>query len=213
MAIGVYRDAALLLLISMACAQTSGRNAVIWEPPLLFTATDDVPKGTIPKDIVTKLRVSDKAIVLEETKVADIQAQFKTSIGNRGDAANFLEWVCFYGDNNNWVLWLTSDEIDGGTVGGFQWQLLPAKARIDRRCRQLGDSAVTLPNGIRLGMPERELLRIMGQPAKRDGQRLMYVHEEEQVIRDEPYTETNVVVVKIHNMVVSAIAVSKSTVS
>jgi hypothetical protein len=208
----IERAAVLLLLVCTAFAQTGGRGALVWEPRL-FNATDQVPKGTIGKDIVSDLRVLDRTVVLEETKLTDLQAHFKATIGNRGDAGDYVEWLCFYGANSNWVLWLTSGEIDAGAIGGFQWQLVPATSRIDRRCRQLTDSAVKLPNAIRLGIPERDLFRIMGQPTKREGQRFLYVHEEPQAIRNQPYTETNVVVVNIRNGVVSAIAVSKSTIS
>jgi hypothetical protein len=115
----IERAAVLLLLVCTACAQTGGREALVWEP-LLFNATDQVPKGTIGKDIVSDLRVSDRTVVLEETKLTDLQAHFKAPIGNRGDAGDYVEWLCFYGANNNWVLWLTSGEIDAGAIGGFQ---------------------------------------------------------------------------------------------
>jgi hypothetical protein len=210
---GTKRVTVLWLLMCVAYGQTGRQEVLVWEPPLLFTATDEIPKGTVAKDIVRDLQVSDKTVVLEETKLVDIQAHFKAVVGNRGDAGDYLEWLCFYSANNNWVLWLTGGEIDAGAISGFQLQIVPAKAQIDGRCRQLTDSAVTLPNGIRLGMPERDLSHIMGQPTKRQGQRFLYVHEEVQTIRKQPYTETNVVVVNIRNGVVSAIAVSRSTIS
>lgn len=209
---GMKRVTVLWLLMCAAYAQT-GRKESLWEPPLLFTATGEIPKGTVAKDIVRALQVSDKTVVLEETKLMDIQAHFTAIIGNRGEAGDYLEWLCFYGAHHKWVLWLTGGEIDAGAISGFQWHLVPAGAQIDGRCRQLTDSAVTLPNTVRLGMTERDLFHVMGQPTKRQGQRLLYVHEEELTIRNQPYTETNVVVVDIRQGVVSAIAVSKSTVS
>jgi hypothetical protein len=209
----IQRAAVLWLLVGVACAQTGRRETLVWEPPRLFADAVEVAKGTIAKDIVSELRVSDKTVVLEETKITDMQAHFKAIVGNRGDAGDYLEWVCFYGTHKNWVLWLTSGEIDAGAIGGFQWQILTEGAQIDGRCRQLSDSAVTLPNAVRLGMRERDLFHILGQPTKRDAHRLLYVHEEEKAIRNQPYTETNVIIVDIRNGAVFAIAVSKSTVS
>jgi len=161
------------------------------------------------------VRVSDATVVLEKTKLIDMGAHFKAAIGRRGDAGDYLEWLCLSGADNKrgWVLWLTSGEIDAGAVGGFQWQRIPSGAQVDKRCRKLPDSVVELPHALRLGMSHGDLLRILGQPTRRQGERLLYVHEEEQVIRNEPYSETNTLVVRFRKGVVWAIGVSKSTVS
>src|SRR5450755_632265 len=120
----------------------------------------------------------------------DVRTHLGGTIGHTGDAAAYQEWLCFHGTDSKgrWVLWLESGEIDGGMVGSFQWQRLAKHAEIDQRCRMLQNAAVELPIALQLGITEKEVLKTLGAPTVRRGDRLIYVHEHDESIRNEPYT-------------------------
>jgi hypothetical protein len=111
------------------------------------------------------------------------------------------------------VLWLESGEVDGPTVGGFQWRRVPATANFDTRCRELPDwdSKVKLPIGLHLGGRETQVLQVLGQPTLRKGNTLIYEHEHDELIHGEPYTSMNTVIVVLRHGVVWAIDVDQST--
>jgi len=129
---------------------------------------DVLPKATVPKLMITKLRVSDLTIVLEQTELEAVQAHFGGEIGSEGDASKSLGWLCLHGSDavGRWVLWLESGEIDGPTVGGFQWRRVPDAVQFDERCRRLPDASsnVEMPIELRLGATGTKVLQILGQP-------------------------------------------------
>ncbi len=193
-------------------------KAVVWEPPLLIGPTEELPKGSVPKDMVTRLRISDLTVVLDETKLTAVAAHFGNTIEHRGDAATSLGWVCFQGSTGQgrrWVLWLMSSEINGPAIGGFQWRLVPPLAQVDRRCRILpaAKGRIELPIPIRVGMTERELLRVLGQPTRTRKERLLYSHEKELSNQNESYKEINLLAVLPRDGTVWAIEVWKSAIS
>ena len=109
----------LLLLASSAFTQTvskpSSRAArAIWEPPA-WNVPQDV-KATVPKEMVSTFRVSRFDITLEKTSMKDVQQRLGGVIGEKGDANDASEWLCFHGANamGGWVLWLESGEVNGG---------------------------------------------------------------------------------------------------
>jgi len=209
----------LLILTCSAFTQTpanplSSRTHVAWQPPGWDGLFNELPTATVPKEMVGAFRVSDFPIELEETKMDDVRAHLGGTIGHKGDAGEYLEWLCFRGTDSEgrWVLWLESGEIDGGMVGRFRWQRLPMNAELDQRCRMLQREAggILLPISLRLGTTEKEVLKTLGTPTVRRGDRLIYVHEHDETIRGEAFTSYNIVEVRFRGGTVCAIGVSKT---
>lgn len=202
-----------------ACpAQTGGRtasgNTVVWSPPNVGW-WDDMPRPTVPKEMIGALRVANMPIVLEDTKLEDAQKRFGGTIGARGDGGESLGWLCLYGSDNDgsWILWLTSGEIDGPTIGGFQWRRLSPMERPDRRCSRLpeGKGGIELPIALRPGMTEAEVQNLLGPPTAARGKTLFFCHEHRKVIHKENYTVSNGVAIVLRDGVVWAIEVAKTT--
>jgi hypothetical protein len=166
--------------------------------------------------MIRRFRVSGLRIVLENTELTAVQKRFGGTIGHRGDADTSLSWLCLHGTGpqGGWILWLMSGEMDAGSVGGFRWQRVGRAAEVDTKCQTLPEgSSVELPVTLRLGSEEAGVLHIFGQPTKRFGNALFYLHEHEATIRNEPYTAMNTLVVLLRGGVVWAIEVWKSTTS
>jgi hypothetical protein len=178
---------------------------------------DHLPDGSVPKRLVTSLTVSDVKIALDETKLAQVSEHFGGTEGGRGDAANSLGWVCFQGmvGKNQSVLWLMSGEMNADSIGGFQWRLISQGVTVDRRCKSLpsGQAKIELSHGIRVGMTESQLLRVLGQPTKTMKNKLLYVYDKDVSIRNESYSEINLLAVVVRNGTVLAIEAWKSTMS
>jgi hypothetical protein len=209
---------ALILLASAVFAQTDKgpppqSAPIIWEPPD-WSLPENV-KASVPKELVSILRVSDYDITLEETSMKDAQQRLGGEIGAKGDAGDALEWLCFHGTDamGAWVLWLESGEIDGGYVGSFQWQRLSGKEIFDRNCHALRGTASTikLPLPLRLGASKAEVVKVLGPPTSVNAERLIYFHEHEGTIKGEPFTSFNIVVLHLRKGIVRAIQVSKTT--
>lgn len=207
---------ALLILTSAAFTQTvkqsnSHGHDLVWEPPE-WNFPQEL-KASVPGEIFSTFRLSGYGITFEETTIESVQKHLGGKTGQRGDAGDALEWLCFNGGDavGRWVIWLESGEIDGGSVGSFQWQRLSNRAVIDSRCHALGGDAVNLPLSLRLGATKAEVLKNLGQPTSSDTERLIYLHEHEGTIRDEPFNTSNIVVVRIRNGLVWAIQGSKTT--
>jgi hypothetical protein len=160
-----------------------------------------------------QLRVSDMTVVLEKAKMTEVERHFGGTLGNEGDAGNYLEWLCLRGGDASgpWVLWLESDEIDAGYVGSFQWRRVTRGAKFDERCALLpkADDRVGLPIALDLSTSEAKLLHVLGQPTSRQGNTLLYVHEDEALDNKKPVKELNTVSVVIRNRRVWAIEVLK----
>jgi hypothetical protein len=176
-----------------------------------------LPEATVPKQMIATIHVSDFAIVLEDTELQAVREHLGGQIGSQGDAGEALGWLCLHGTDamGGWVLWLKSGEIDGPNVSGFQWQRVTSSAQFDARCQALpeGSSNVALPIELRLGTTEAQVLEILGPPSARTGNNLIYVHEHEQSIHDQPYTSVNSVIVVLRNGIVWGIEVEKTTTS
>jgi hypothetical protein len=112
-----------------------------------------------------------------------------------------------------WVLWLEDNEIDGSSIGSFQWQRLTKHDALDNRCHTLGKAAtVEVASSLRLGARLSEVLKSLGPPSSEDGKRLIYLHEHEAGgTRDDPFISSNTVVVHYRNRIVWAIQASKTT--
>ena len=169
------------------------------------------PPPTIPKEMVSHLKVANWPITLEKTMLTDAQRRFGGSLGHSGDASKFLEWLCLYKRNveDGWVLWLTSGEIDGGAIGGFVWRRMSATQKIDSRCTELNaeQATVMLPIPLKLGMTRTQVEQLLGKPSSRFRNTFMYDHEHEGRIRDRPYTWDNSIDIVYRRGVVQAIQV------
>lgn len=187
-------------------------NTTIWKPPQMWNY-DDLPKSTISKELASKLRVSDMNIVLETTRMTDVQKRFGGAFGQDGDAGTSLEWPCLRGGDatEGWVLWLKSGEMDDGTVGSFQWQRVRRSTKFDERCGLLSkaDEKVELPIPLNLGMPEVKLLQLFGQPTARHGNTVLYAHEHRGANQQGPFTTLNTLACIIRDGRVAAIDVLK----
>jgi hypothetical protein len=196
----------------------SATGRALWEPP-------DYPDlgllqktpPTIPKLMVSDFRLADFEIVFEKTPLTALQSRFGGEIGSIGDASETLEWLCLTGSGKSgrWVVWLESSEVDGGTVGSFQWQGIAQRAEVDHRCVQLPSASggMKLSNGLHPGISEDDLFRILGKPSTRNGNVLVFLHEHQETIHNEPYTVSNTVSIILSGGIVTAITVVKDTIS
>jgi hypothetical protein len=170
----LFSISALFFVASATFAQSASRQSsssgqVIWGPPAW--TYDEIPKATVSKQMLATLRVSGFPVTLENTNMDDVASSLGGTIGQKGDAGKFEEWLCFHGTdaNGSWVLWLESGKIDGGTAGSFHWRRLNKGAVLDRRCRVLGKTKVELPIALWLDITEAEVLKSFGRPTVRHG--------------------------------------------
>lgn len=161
--------------------------------------------------MVSHLKVSDWQITLEKTKLTDAQRRFGGSLGHSGDAGEFLQWLCLYSRKaeDGWVLWLTSGEIDGGSIGGFVWLRTSATQRVDSRCTELNaeEATVTLPIPLKLDTSRKTVEQLLGKPSGRFHETFSYLHEHKGTIRHAPYTWDNSIDIFYRRGLVRAIQV------
>jgi hypothetical protein len=211
---------ALLLLASSAFTQTvsqpsSYAASAIWEPPE-WNFPQNV-KATVRKEMVSTFRVSGYDITLEKTSMKDVEQHLGGVIGEKGDAGDASEWLCFHGADamGGWVLWLENGEINGGSVGSFQWQRLSNRDVLDTRCNSLRKtgSVIQLPLSLQLEAKSSEVLKSFGPPTLKTDERLIYLHEHEVggTRAGDPFISSNIVVVYLRNGIVWAIQISKTT--
>lgn len=181
-----------------------------WQP-LKMQFPSVAPPPTIPKEMVSHLTVANWPITLEKTTLTDAQRRFGGSIGQSGDAGEFLQWLCLYKRNaeDGWVLWLTSGEIDGGSIGGFVWLHMSAAQRIDSRCTELNaeKATVMLPIPLKLNMTRDTVEQLLGKPSGRFHETFTYLHEHKGTIRHAPYTWENSIDIVYKRELVQAIQV------
>lgn len=165
--------------------------------------------------MVSSLKLNDFPVVLEETDLKAVQEHFGAEIGHEGDASESVQWVCLTGQTEGqaWILWLESSEIDGGKVGGFQIRRIGEDVRVDPRCRKADDTFafVAVPKSVHVGMTERDLLKILGEPTTRNRHALFFAHEHKVVIGSEAYESDNNIVVVLLEGKVYAVQVWKTT--
>ena len=169
------------------------------------------PSPTIPKEMVSHLTVANWPITLETTMLTDAQRRFGGSLGQSGDASEFLQWLCLYRHNaeDGWVLWLTSGEIDGGSIGGFVWLRMSSRQTIDSRCTELSteQAKVILPIPLKLNMTRNKVEQLLGKPSGRFHETFTYLHKHEGTIRNASYTWENSIDVVYRRGLVQAIQV------
>jgi hypothetical protein len=162
--------------------------------------------------MITTLRVAEVQIILDQTPLIDAQKKLGGTIGQRGDASEALHWLCFYGTGKNgrWALWLESDEMGGGSIDGFTLQRMDRNAKPDRRCRALSYVGINLPIHLDVGLTETQVRKTLGTPTAVYRGSLIFDHEHQETIRNELFTESNIVAVALRRGVVWAIQVWKS---
>jgi hypothetical protein len=204
---------ALLVMAAVLSAQHSGshahdRPAPIWAPPN-SSLPEDLPHPTAPKPLVTRLTVAGWPIILERTELGQAEAHFGGTMGKIGDASEELHWLCLYGKDKDglWGLWLLSEEIDGPSVGGIQWQRLPTDAQMDRKCKLIVKGGVELPIAVHPGMTQVETELVLGKPSMVKGDVAVYSHEHSYTVHKEAYTATNDLYVIYKNGVVWSLVV------
>lgn len=206
--------AVLFFAIATAVAQPAHRRSdlpsAIWSPPKVELPLE-WPHPTIPNPTITQISVAGAPIALERTDLEAIRKHFGVVAGKRGDAGDFVAWLCFYGkdDGGLWGLWLTSSEIDGSAIGGFIWQRLPAGARMDHRCKLLDRAgpSITLPIALHLGMSESHVEAVLGRPSAEYHRTSIYVHRHYLTLHNEPYTADNTALLSYRNGELWSVAV------
>jgi hypothetical protein len=210
----IMQFCAVVLFAGAVFAQTTSDSAkpveLLWEPPIVDWSTQS-PQPTIPKPIISSLKVASLRVVLDETPMQRVADKLGMKAGRKGDAGESLKWLCFHGEDTGgrWMLWLQSGEMNGGAVGGFQWRRIDADRRVDSRCRKLKPGQFKLPIALRLGMQEAEVRSILGAPSGRAGDLLPFHHEHSEVDVDLHYSVSNTVNVLLGKGAVTAVEVWK----
>ena len=190
-------------------------QVISWEPPAFPGLALMDARPTVPRMMVPSIYLAGSKVVLEETSLGGLQARFLGKVGHSGDAGYALSWLCVTGMSHEgrWIIWLESGELDGGTVGSFQWLSISRDARVDSRCGRIAGlmRSVTLPHRLQLGMSAQSLLKTLGKPTARRGNTLVYLHEHQSMIHKMPYTTDNAVAVIQSKGAVRQIAVSQTT--
>jgi hypothetical protein len=202
------------VLLVLALSVCPARAQTVWEPPPQLSVPGN-HKPTVRREFITSLRVTGFTVVLEKTKLTDVQSRFGGTIGKRGDASEALDWLCFHGRDNgrSWVLWLEAGEIHGRTVGAFQLRGIDLGQQVDRRCPSLDSTGgVNLPNGIRLGLTRPHAIEILGRPTKSEGDTVLYRHEHLEALRGRSATASNSITLGFRDGVLDAVDVWKMTV-
>jgi len=124
----------------------------------------------------------------------EVEKNLGGAIGSRGDASEALQRLCFHGSDadGRWALWLESSEMGGGTIDGFALQRIPSKATVDRRCRT-EETQIDLPIRLGIGLTESEVRGILGTPTAKYGNTLVFHHEHQEKVHNEPFTASNTV--------------------
>jgi len=203
----------LLLTVTTSGQTVSGLvegTRIAWEP-FKMQSPSVAPRPTISKEMVSHVTVANWPITLETTTLTDAQRRFGGSIGHSGDAGESLQWLCLYQRSvgDGWVLWLTSGEIDGGSIGGFIWLHMTAAQKIDSRCTELNaeQGTVVLPIPLKLSMTRNAVERLLGKPSGRFHGTFTYQHEHEGTVGHAPYTWENSVDLVYRRGLVQAIQV------
>jgi len=184
-----------------------------WQPPVIQAPISLPP--SILKEMVATIRVSKILVVLEETKMADVQRHLGGSFGHRGDGGDSLRWLCYHGADaeGRWALWLESSAMGGGAVDGFILQRMDSNARMDGRCGNLQTARVNLPIPLKLGITETNARKILGPPTLKFRGTLVFHHEHTETFHNQPHTASNTVYLVLRRGVVWAIRADKDTTS
>jgi hypothetical protein len=208
-------SAALFVLASGGFGQRKELVDVPWAPPADLDLPGDVaPNPTVPQAMITALRLGHMSIRLERTELAAVRERFGGEEGSQGDAGSALGWLCYAGQDaaGRWALWLTSGEIDGPSIGSFEWRRVAENAHFDPRCAQLprGTDVTLSLIPLQLGMSERKVFESLGKPTTRRGDILDYEHNEEKHIGHETYDFWNSIALRLVDGTVDSIRATET---
>jgi hypothetical protein len=161
---------AILLLTPLLGA--TAHHADEFLPPPTAPAGEAVMATTADAP-VSRLRLGRLDIVLEETPLAIVQELLSMgTIGERGDAAEHIFWLCYTYDAGDvrTRVWLVSSGEFGGAehvVDGIAAAVVGAEASIPATCPALRAGEVAwIDREIWLGLAENELIRRLGKPSE-----------------------------------------------
>jgi hypothetical protein len=215
----IVRAVVVVAAITSACSaqtisSTSSGKTVIWVPTKIDWPEQNF-SPTVPREMIGALRVADFPVILEETELEGARKRFGGTIGSRGDGGESEAWLCLHGSDESgpWIFWLTSGELDGPAIMGFQWRRLSLNETPDRRCSVLppDHGGIELPLTLHLGMTEADMRKIMGKPSFVSGKKFIYCHEHQEMIHNLPYTAENMIAIVLRGGTILAIEASKAT--
>lgn len=200
------RLSVVCLAAASGLCQRKELASVPWAPPADSDMPGNIaPNATASEPMITALRLGTLSIRFERTEFAAVRERTGAEQGQRGDASTSLRWLCYGGQDagGRWALWLTGGEIDGPTIGSFEWRRVDRNAQFDPRCTQLpaGETITLSPTPLTLGMSEAEILHRLGKPTLRRGRILEYDYRGEK----KPYDVWNTVAVRLRNGIVDSI--------
>lgn len=207
--------AALFAMASGVFGQRKELADVPWAPPADLDLPENVsPPPTVPEPMITAIRVGHTSIRLERTEVAAVRERFGGEEGFQGDGGDALGWLCYAGQDaaGRWALWLTSAEIDGPSIGGFEWRRVAQNAHFDPRCTRLPEGTeITLsPIPLRLGTSQSQVVKWLGPPTARHGNILDYEHNEEKRTSRDTYDYWNSVALRLLDGTVDSIRAAET---
>ncbi len=96
------------------------------------------------------------------------------ALGGMIDTLDSMEWVCYDLPAGGQRVWLSSDEMSGGSVDTVT--VTPRGTARSSHCPELPAKfqPLTIDSDIRLGMTPADLTRLLGQPSKTTGTWVVY---------------------------------------
>src|ERR1051325_5006928 len=105
----------------MLSAQQPRASTTLWEPiPLALRDNVSTPP-TLKREMIPNIRIGQLNIRFDETPFRAVEQRFALIRGKRGDAGEFVQWVCLSGSDStgDWILWFQGAEVNGESIGGF----------------------------------------------------------------------------------------------
>ncbi len=176
--------------------QSSGVSQEKWAPPPI-PGEKIVAAATVKADLATELQIGSERIVLEETLLDSVKRRLNAGpIGEIGEAASHLTWLCLSGGSGQqqWMLWLESGEMGGGSVEGFHLLSVSPGTQVDHRCaRAVPDVKVTVSEGLALDAADSTLRRALGEPSAAAGDTVIFLYVREPPRKDAVESRVSVV--------------------
>lgn len=194
-----------LIVTEVGHAQLKAENAnTLWEPPSV-----EWPTSGSGGSVLHRLSLAGFPIWLDHTKRENARRNLGGTAASSGDAGDWEGWLCYQGTDHvgKWVLWLTSDEINGDAIGGFTWKRVEPGESVDSRCKSLpSPNPIRLQFGLRLGMTKANAARVLGKPTSERKSEQFYRHSHEETIKADHYTVDNGIELKMRSGIVIQIA-------
>src|SRR3989442_1029543 len=75
----------------------TGGGSGLWKAPNVYGSLSGGLKASVTGEIITRLRVGDMTVSLDETPIENVRAKFAATIGSTGDASGSFTWICAQG--------------------------------------------------------------------------------------------------------------------